>query len=482
MKKFILILVLLIVLSPKAYSEDIPNELKTFLKNKFPGINFKIDNSFVINNETFLPLIPQVTKNTKKIEIVHVIPDKSNMPKLFWFSNDWVFVKLIKQKDDSQTIIGLKEISEQYKERFLKLKIPSDIVVPKGFFVKQELANLTGDLPIEVERTGEPGNRGIKEEKESKPKVENLQVTVQVKGLLYLTSPDTGKIIYLDLSDLSMINNIQTMGAPWDIAFDKQNKIFFISDFAKDQIYELKQMESSILKNLELPAMSNPIDIELSGDGSLAYILNSQVNDFSIYKTANSQLFLKTKLPPNPTSFSTLKNAMLIAITCPNTNNLVFLNSDDFSPVGKIPVKDSPERVVADPLRGLFYVSSRNGNTVSVIDPKSKTVKSTIQVGETPNSLALDPNNKYLYVSNAKSNSISIIDLESGSVADTINLPIETQFPGDIKITTDGKWLITTSETTSTISIIDLTLKQIALKLDVGVTTHGAYVVECNDR
>lgn len=461
-------LILMLFLSPQAYSEEIPDKLKTFLKNKFPGISFKIDNSFVINNETFLPLLPQTARTAEKIEIVHVIPDKSSTPKLFWFSNDWVFVKLIKQNDGTRTIIDLKEIPEQYKERFLKSKFPSDIVVPKDFFVKQELASLVGELPVLIRQDGKS---------ESQPSGEQKQMDIQMKGLLYLTSPDTGKIIYLNLGDLSMIYSIQTMGAPWDIAFDKGNKIFFITDFAKDQIYELKLMESSILKSFQLPVMSSPVDIELSGDGSLAFILDSLTSDFSVYKAADSQLFLKTKLPPNPTSFSVLKDVKLIAIACPNTNNLVFLHSDDFSPVGKIPVNDGPEKVISDPLRNLFYVSSRNGNTVSIIDPKSKNMKKTIEVGETPNSLALAPDSRYLYVSNAKSGSISVIDLENETVADTINLPIETQFPGDIKITSDGRWLIVTSETTSTISVIDLNLKKVALKLDVGATTHGAYIV-----
>ena len=80
-------------------------------------------------------------------------------------------------------------------------------------------------------------------------------------------------------------------------------------------------------------------------------------------------------------------------------------------------------------------------------------------------------------VGNGKSSSISIIDLISKKTTGTIKLPIETQFPGDIKITSDGMWLIVTSETTNKISIIDLKTNEIALKLDVDATTHSAYVI-----
>ena len=296
----------------------------------------------------------------------------------------------------------------------------------------------------------------------------------KLSGLLYLTSPQTGKIVYLDLSDLSMISYIQTMGAPHALAFDKENKILFVSDFAKDQIYEL--FGNSITKSLELPSMSSPQDIKLSDDGSLVYVLNSLSNDFSVYKTSDSMLLLKTKLPPNPSNFSLLKEARIIGVTYPVTNNLVLLDASDFSFKSKIMLSNNPEKIISDPARKVFYITNRNGGYFSIINPAKNEVTGKIQVEETPTSLALDPNGKYLYVGNAKSNTISVIDLDTRLIAYTITLPPETRFPGGIEITKDGNYLIVTSENTNTISIIDLAKKEVTIKLDVGVTTHGAFI------
>lgn len=461
MKKINFLFIFFLLFNQYALASDMPKDLKDFLMNKFPGISFKIDNSFVVNNEIFLPLVPQSVRAAEKIEITHVIPDKTGIPKLFWFSNNWVYVKLIKQKDGDQSILDLKEIPVEYKEQFLKSKFPGDLVVPSGFFVKQELSSLIGELPVET-------------------KIKTPQSLTQMKNLLYLTSPDSGKIIYLNLKDLSMIYNIQTEGTPWEIAYSNEKNSLFITDFSKDLIYETMLFETSILRNLELPSMSSPIDIEVSYDGSLAYVLGGLTNDFTVYKTIDSKPVLKIKLPPSPNSFAILKELRLIAITSPNANSLVFLNADDFSPIGKILLMNGPEKIVSDPLRNVFYVTHRNGNTVSVIDAKNKSIKNIIQVDETPTSLVLDPQSKYLYVCNAKSSSISVIDLESSIVTDTINLPLETQFPGDIEITSDGNWLVVTSETTDTISIIDLTVSEVAVKLDVGATTHAAFIINKN--
>ena len=306
--------------------------------------------------------------------------------------------------------------------------------------------------------------------------------SLNTDGILYLTSPDTGEIIYVDLNDLSMINHIQTTGAPWEITSDKTNMILLVTDFAKDKIYLLNPLNDLITKSIALPLMSSTKDIELSDDGSLAYILESLANEFVVYNLKEEKIIIKTKTPPGPANFSVLKGEKLIAISCPAINSIAFLNLETFSPAHRIEVKDSPENLLADNLRNVLYITNRTGNKISVFDPKNKENNKTIEVGETPVSFALDEKNNLLYVGNGKSNNISIIDITKGEVTDTIQLPVETQFPGDLEITDDSKWLIVTSETTNFISIIDLNLKKPAIKLDVGVSTHAALIIDKADR
>lgn len=464
-KRFLLINLIFFILSPSAFSAEMPLNMKEGLKKKFGNIVFKIDNSFVVNGkEVYLLLIPRNpnTKTSNKFEIVNSVEDISNksFPKLIELSNGWIYVKLIKQKDGSQTIINLKEIPELLKTSFLNTKFPSDLVIPKGLVLKEELSALAGKLPINIEKNPNP------------------LAMLNLNGLLYLTSPDTGEIVYLDLSDASMIYKIQTKGAPWDITFNKTNKKFYVSDFAKDLIYTLKPMETSIFTSITLPTMSSPIDIELSDDGALLYILESLTNSFVVYKTDESKLLLTTKVPSNPASFSISKDLALIAIACPSSNSLALLNANDISLLNQIMLEGNPEKGLFNPINNLLYIANRSGNSISVIDPVNKKTTNLIEVGETPTALVTDSNSKWLYVANGKSNTISIIDTENEVLTETIPLPTETQFPGDIKITPDNKFLIVTSETTNVISIIDLSLKQVVVKLDVGVTTHKAFLVE----
>ena len=460
--RYLLVVLISFLFCNASFSSELSIEVKEILKKHFSNIALKIDNSFTVNNkDVYLPLMPRMPKQTNKIEITNIIQDETNknLSKLIELSNGWIFVKLIKQKDGSSTIIDLKDIPDSIKNDFLNTKFPVDLVVPKGLVLKEELSGLAGNLPIKIERSKNP------------------LAKLNLNGLLYLTSPDTGKIVYLDFMDASMIYKIQTKGAPWDLAYNDVNKTIYVSDFAKDSIYTLPLLGNLISSTITLPEMSSPTDIELSSDGSLIYILESLSNKFSVYKTAESKILLSTNLPSSPVSFSFVKEPPIIAVSCTSLDSIAFLNSSDFSPLTQIMLDKNPAKIISNPTNNFLYIANRNGDSVSILDPVVKKVKSIIEVGEAPIALVTDLSGKFLYVANGKSNTISIINTEEEVLTDTIPLPIETQFPGDIKVTPDNKYLIVTSETTNIISIIDLTLKQVVVKLDVGATTHGAYIV-----
>jgi YVTN family beta-propeller protein len=303
---------------------------------------------------------------------------------------------------------------------------------------------------------------------------------LQLSGVLFLTSPDTGKIIYVDLMDLSMVYNTPTKGAPFEIV--SNNETLYIPDFAKDKIYELMAfntlINTSILKFNEfpLPAMSNPVLVKFLGDKM--YVLNSLSNDISIFLLPTKKYLYSANLLPTPTAFTFLKKINQLAITCPTTNTLVLLNDNNFSKRKDIKIEGGPEKIVSSMDGEHAYITLRNKKAVLKFNYLLGKGIKEIPVGDTPVSLLESYDGKYLYVANGKSNTISIVDLNRGEVIDTINLPIETQFPGQIALTRDGKWLIVPSETTNTISFIDLNSKSIAVKLDVGATTHGSYIID----
>lgn len=479
-------LILITLLAIKAYAYDFPKKIKDVLKAEYPGIKFKIDNSFILNNNVFLPLLPKDERKTEKIEISFKIEDE-NLPKLIWLSNDYAYVRLLNTEKNKKTILDLDEIPEQYKDRFLAMKFPEDLVVPEDLVISNDLSGLIGLLPIEKLKaeTWIPGKKPdkvqIKKEEPNKTYIPILPSPASIKsikGLLYLTSPDTGKIIFINLGNKSNINYIESIGMPWEIAHDNKNNLIYVTDLATDQIYELKPNNNVINNTIKLSAMSNPKDIKISTNSSGFYFVESSANFFTTFVPGNKNALIKKKIGLDPSNFAILEDMSLIAITHNSTNIISFLDTKDFSEIGTIKIDGGPDKIISHNARKTFFVTDRHKNKILEIDGLTRRIIKEISVDETPISLAIHPTKHLLYVGCGKENKVNIVDIDKGMVSGSIALPRETVFPSDLALSKDGNWLITTSEGSTTISIVNLDKNELTTTIDVGASTHAAVLIE----
>ena len=498
MKNLLYILLSLLIFSASiVHAEEIketPEDIKNILKTQYPTIEFKIDNSFMVENEIFLPLFPPLQKLTDKTEILFSIPD-GNYPKLIWFNNDIVYAKLLKSPKGTK-LIDINEIPEKHRETFKSLKLPSDLVVPKGFNPEAQINKLLGKLndikgkldSVEENSTNSNKLNNLekildKQEKTINKNDKKLNNDIDVPENkislnAFLTSPDSGKIIHIDFNDTSKIRIIETKGIPWDIKCDRENSFLYISDLAKNTVYKAPMYKNDPPEKVNLQEDSRPKNIYISFEKGIQYILECAKNHLKIYSLSNQQEIGQISLLKNPASFAILFSLNLVAITYPNENLINFYNLTTKEETGKLKLEGNPYEIISDEDRKQFYVTLRNNNSIAIVDAITQTYKEAIETGKAPTSLCLHPNKKNLYVGNGKSDTISIINLEENKIIHTLELPIETQFPSDLEITSNGKWLITTSESTGTISIFDLSNNTLFKTIDIGHSTHSLCLVE----
>src|SRR5687768_4878073 len=60
-----------------------------------------------------------------------------------------------------------------------------------------------------------------------------------------------------------------------------------------------------------------------------------------------------------------------------------------------------------------LYVANKNEGTVSIINTKSLAVEHTVTVGNGPHEVAISPDGQKAYVANAAGNSVSVINLKT---------------------------------------------------------------------
>ncbi len=113
--------------------------------------------------------------------------------------------------------------------------------------------------------------------------------------------------------------------------------------------------------------------------------------------------------------------------------------------VAAVPVGNDPYGVAVDATDNLVYVSNYSGNTVSVIDGLSNTVRQTIAVGSNPQGVAFNPASASAYVANGGSNTMSVIVVPTlASIAVTPSSPSITG-TGTQQFTATGTYSDTTT-------------------------------------
>ncbi|WP_304521786.1 YncE family protein [Bacillus toyonensis] len=132
-----------------------------------------------------------------------------------------------------------------------------------------------------------------------------------------------------------------------------------------------------------------------------------------------------------------------------------------------------------------IYVANQDSNNVTVIDPATNAVLTTIPVDSGPFDVAITPNGQTAYVSNFFSNSISVINISNNTLSATISPG--NDHPLGIAITPDGtKVYIATAGPFvvdgSAITVINTAINTVIAKIqvpgqlspeDIAVTPNG---------
>jgi YVTN family beta-propeller protein len=125
--------------------------------------------------------------------------------------------------------------------------------------------------------------------------------------------------------------------------------------------------------------------------------------------------------------------------------------------------------------RTLLYVGNSLGDDVSVIDPASAKVVSTIKVGKLVHGVCAPADGRKAYVTVESTHEVKVVDTRTNAVIDTIALPGQ---PNECAVTSDGRWLaVPLLAPANSVVIYDLTTKTLVKTLPIR-KPHNCFVPE----
>jgi YVTN family beta-propeller protein len=174
------------------------------------------------------------------------------------------------------------------------------------------------------------------------------------------------------------------------------------------------------------------------------------VNDHPLLCT-NCHLYIVKKGPIaklvnrdyySPMNIAVSGDGSLLYVTAQDGNLLIVTDAATGKVLNKIPVGIKPHSVILDKAGKFAYVSNQWSDNVSVIDLAANRVVDTLATGNGPAGLSLSSDEKSLYVVNSYSSNLSVIDLASGIERKRFNTGNN---PTGVQLSPDGKELYVTA-------------------------------------
>ncbi len=131
-----------------------------------------------------------------------------------------------------------------------------------------------------------------------------------------------------------------------------------------------------------------------------------------------------------------------------------------------------PHCAVIGPKNGFLYVTTELENSLTVIDPQTLKVVSTIPTGQAESHmLAITSDGHRGYTANVAPGTVSVLDLEAKRVLSVIPVCKNTQ---RISLSTDDHWVFTSDQTQPRLAVIDTKTNGVARWIELPGTGYGS--------
>lgn len=251
-------------------------------------------------------------------------------------------------------------------------------------------------------------------------------------SFVYVAESGTNNVALID-AGLGILSKELPVGInPVAIAQTPDGQRAYVANKGSNTVSVIDTVNQAI--DVTLPTGSSPVWVTAKSDSSVVYVLNQGSGTVTVIDAVNKVIVgtLNVGALPSMMVFDNVNHRLYVANTGSNTVSV--FNADPQMPVllTTVTVGNGPASIAPLPDGSRFYVANAGcadavnltgctGNTVSVVDALSFTVRKTVTVGNAPVALAATPESTKVIVANRDSNNINDIRTLDDTVIATIN-------------------------------------------------------------
>lgn len=455
-KLFLLILSIFLTSFNAIFAQVLPQNVQDYVKTFFKDAYFRYDGVVILTDNTvYLPVIPaKFDIEVENLEIKETIPankDFAKLPDAVIFNNDFVLLKVLRDKNDTPTLLNQTTYPTEIKSGIL----PQDILLPRRLEIPDGLKNIQGSL------------------ESYSPEIDDYKMNINATKdytKMYFNHPSLkNSVFYLTTTvskHIKVLSSINKKGYSVYLQKTSPNKIalyddrfLLISTYSKRALTVVSLYDDVIIK--EIPLKSTPDEIIIKDDK--AYVSSSEghciyVVDL-IKMTPTQQILIngmceKLIISEDGTRLFYYDKQTKTLWGIETDNNYLLKDIGVFPNVSKIAYHD-----------GKIYVTSRTKNRIAIIDYAEMNLIGEYDVEEKPVDMYVYNNN--LYILSARANKIQVMNTETDDFTSEISLPAEDGFPNKFYRIQNTQYLMITDSARTAFYILDLNTNTIVLNQEI---------------
>jgi YVTN family beta-propeller protein len=256
---------------------------------------------------------------------------------------------------------------------------------------------------------------------------------------------------------------------PLNIAVSKSKKWMAVTNNGQSvqSIQLINPLTEKVLDNVVVAKAW--YGLKFSADEKTLYASGGNDNCVLRYSIINNTLKLKDSIVlggkwPNkisPTGIEVDDAAKKLYVTTKDNNSLYVVNLDTKLVTSQLPLGAEAYACLLAPDKNELYISLWGANKVLVYNVAAGKIVDSVNVGDNPNELLLSKNGRHLFVANANDNSVSVIDVLSRKVVEVLNAALYPNAPSGstsngLALSENGKTLYIANADNNCLAVFDV--------------------------
>jgi len=286
---------------------------------------------------------------------------------------------------------------------------------------------------------------------------------------LYVACQGAGSIVAIDTAENRVVDTVYQGMSPWDVAFSRDGTRACITDSVSDVLSIVDAATGELLRQVAVGAM--PRSVVVSPLDDLAYVAALDNQSIDVVDINNGTVVASASVGLTPTDLAMSRDGSTIAVMLENMDTAApgasettvgILDTGSLKMTRSAKVGRYGGGIDVSPDEKSIYVASWESKTISVVEAATLSVVARINGDVSPEDVRASPDGRTVYVADNGGMSLLSIDVATSTIKGRVRLPVH---PQHLALTADGALALLSSR--DGVAVVDLLNGSVLAALDI---------------